>query len=181
MRWADFTKYCAYRAREARDHDPDPDRADRDLRHVSLHDGLRGTGLLSGELTPVAKATVRAALERVERDMFEADWVAARAEHGDATTTAHLPAPTTAMPAVVLTTHNGHACCGPHNRQGEHPPPSGRRPVAERTLEERAATLQLIRARIVDRVRHDPAWGYVAVDDPWRPRECRPDPVAVTT
>jgi Domain of unknown function (DUF222) len=298
MRWADFTKSCAYWAREARDHDPDPDRADRDHRHVSLHDGLRGTGLLSGELTPVAKATVRAALERIERDMFEADWVAARAEHGDATTTAHLARTprqrrhdalvemakrATTAPAhgkrpralisvlagydafsqiceladgTLLGHHtvaglldeaaverivfdgpsrildlgrarsfvgaarraveladrhcqgpgchvpadkceidhtwrwsdggptrpdNGHARCGPHNRQREHPPPSGRRPVAERTPEERAATLQLIRARIADRVRHDPAWGYVAVDDPWRRRECRPDPVAVTT
>jgi hypothetical protein len=298
MRWADFTKSCAYWAREARDADADPDRADRDHRHVSLHDGLRGTGLLSGELTPVAKATVRAALERIERVLFEADWVAARAEHGDATTTAHLArtprqrrhdalvematrattAPAhgkrpralisvlagyeafgkiceladgtllghrtvaglldeaavervvfdgpsrildlgrarsfvgAARRAVELADRhcqgpgcdvpadrcqidhtwrwsdggptrpdNGHARCGPHNRQREHPPPSARRSVAERTPEDVAATLELIRARIVDRVRHDPSWGYDAGDDPWRRRERRADPVAVTT
>jgi hypothetical protein len=44
MRWADFTTACAYWARHARDEDPDPDRSDREHRHASLHDGLRGTG-----------------------------------------------------------------------------------------------------------------------------------------
>ncbi|HEX6420749.1 MAG TPA: DUF222 domain-containing protein [Acidimicrobiales bacterium] len=90
LRWADFTRACAYWARAARDDRPDPDKTDRDHRHVSLHDGLRGTGLLTGELTPTAKATVRAALERIERDMFEADWATAKAAHGEATNTAHL-------------------------------------------------------------------------------------------
>jgi hypothetical protein len=90
LRWADFTTALAYWLREARDGDPDPDRSDRDHRHVSLHDGLRGTGLLEGELTPVAKAAVGNELERLERTLFEADWATAKAEHGEATTTAHL-------------------------------------------------------------------------------------------
>jgi hypothetical protein len=55
MRWADFAKACGCWLRQARqDDDPDPDKTDRDHRRVSLHDGLRGTGLLSGELTPTA-------------------------------------------------------------------------------------------------------------------------------
>ncbi|HEX6166114.1 MAG TPA: DUF222 domain-containing protein [Acidimicrobiales bacterium] len=90
MRWADFTRACAYWRRNARDDAFDPDRSDHDHRHVGLHDGLRGTGLLTGELTPLAKATVRSALERIERELFDADWSAARADHGDATATAHL-------------------------------------------------------------------------------------------
>ncbi len=90
MRWADFVKACAYWLRHARDDVPDPDKADRDHRHVTLHDGLRGTGLLEGELTPAAKATVRSALERIEAELFAQDWADAKAIHGDATTTAHL-------------------------------------------------------------------------------------------
>jgi Domain of unknown function (DUF222) len=277
MRWADFTKACAYWVRAVRDQDPDPDRSDREHRHVSLHDGLRGTGLLSGELTPVAKATVREALERIERELFEADWAAARAEHGDATTSAHLartprqrrhdalvemakrsaarpadgkrPRPLISVlvgydafaqiceladgtllghatvaglldeaaverivfdgPSRVIDLgrarsftgaarravevadrhcqgpgchvpaercdidhtwrwtdggptrpDNGQARCGPHNRAREHPPPRTRRALPPLTAEQRAAHLELLRARIADRARHDPTWGY---------------------
>lgn len=70
--------------------DPGPDKADRDHRHVALHDGLRGTGLLEGELTPVARATVGGELDRLERELFEADWAEAKQVHGDATTVADL-------------------------------------------------------------------------------------------
>jgi hypothetical protein len=90
MRWADFVRACGYWLREAREGDPDPAKADLDHRYVSLHDGLRGTGLLDGELTPVAKAAVRSELEHLENEMFETDWAAAQQIHGDATTTAHL-------------------------------------------------------------------------------------------
>lgn len=91
MRWADFTKACGYWLRHARkDRDPDPDKRDRDHRKLSLCDGLRGTGLLSGELTSTAKAEVRAELQRLERRLFDADWAAAKAVHGDATTITHL-------------------------------------------------------------------------------------------
>jgi hypothetical protein len=297
MRWADFTKACAYWARAARNEQPDPDRADRDHRHVSLHDGLRGTGLLSGELTPVAKAAVRAALERIERELFEADWAAARAEHGDTTTTAHLartprqrrhdalvematrsatapahgkrPRPLISIlagydafdkiceladgtllghatvarlldaaaiervvfegPSRVLDLgrarsftgaarraveladrhcqgpgchtradkcqidhtwrwsdggptrpDNAHARCGPHNRAREHPPPPTRPTPPERTPEQRAAHLELLRARIADRVTHDPTWGF-ATDDLWPRRPASRDPLATGT
>ena len=90
MRWPDFAKACAYWLRLNTPDDPDPDKADRDHRHVALHDGLRGTGLLEGELTPVAKATVGGELDRLERELFEADWAAAKQLHGDATTVADL-------------------------------------------------------------------------------------------
>ena len=90
MRWPDFAKACAYWLRLNTPDDPDPDKADRDHRHVALHDGLRGTGLLEGELTPVAKATVRDELDRLEHELFEADWAEAKQLHGDATTVADL-------------------------------------------------------------------------------------------
>ena len=91
MRWADFAKACGYWLRHARkDKDPDPDKTDRDHRRVPLHDGLRGTGLLSGELTPTAKAESPRELDRLEQRLFEADWAAAKAVHGEAVTVAHL-------------------------------------------------------------------------------------------
>jgi hypothetical protein len=277
MRWADFTKACTYWARAARNDRPDPDTADHEHRHVSLTNGLRGTGLLSGELTAVAKASVASELDRLERQLFEADWAAAKAVHGEATTASHLPrtprqrrhdalvemarrsatAPAdgkrprplvsvlagydafsriceladgtvlgygtvarllgeadierivfdgpgrvldlgrtrsftgAARRAVEIADRhcqgpgchvpaercdidhtwrwadggptrpdNGHARCGPHNRQREHPPPRSRRVLPQRSPEQRKAHLELLRARIADRVRHDPAWGY---------------------
>jgi hypothetical protein len=90
LRWADFVKACGYWLRHARADDPDPDKTDREHRHVTIHDGLRGTGILEGELTPLAKATFSGALERIERELFEADWAAAKTVHGDATPPAHL-------------------------------------------------------------------------------------------
>ncbi len=95
MRWPDFTKACGYWLRHARtDRDPDPDKTDHDHRKVSLHDGLRGTGLLTGELTPTAKIAFGDELDRLERQLFDADWTAAKAVRGDAVTVEHLPVPT---------------------------------------------------------------------------------------
>ena len=90
MRWRDFVKACNYWRRLARVDDPDPDEADRDHRHVTLHRGLRGTGLLEGELTATARATVGGELERIEAELFAADWAAAKEVHGEATTVADL-------------------------------------------------------------------------------------------
>jgi hypothetical protein len=41
-------------------------------------------------LTPLGYATVDTALRRIEQELFDADWAAARAEHGDTATTCHL-------------------------------------------------------------------------------------------
>jgi hypothetical protein len=41
-------------------------------------------------LTSLGRATVASALGRIEQELFEADWAAARAEHGDAATACHL-------------------------------------------------------------------------------------------
>ena len=63
---------------------------DEALRRVHLSAGLRGTGHLDGLLTSLGRATVASALGRIEQELFDADWAAARAEHGDAATTGHL-------------------------------------------------------------------------------------------
>ncbi len=91
MAWADFVRAAEYWRQHA---DPDGiecDAAhDQALRRVHLSPGLRGTGILDGMLTPLGYATVDAALRRVEQELFDADWAAARAQHGDATTAGHL-------------------------------------------------------------------------------------------
>jgi hypothetical protein len=91
MRWDDFMTATEYWLRCAReDTEPDPDTRDRDHRKVHLSRGLRGTGVLSGELTPVARTIVGTELERREQELFDADWAEARARLGDAATVADL-------------------------------------------------------------------------------------------
>jgi len=91
MSWADFVRAIEYWRQHA-----DPDGVERDaqhdqaLRRVHLSPGLRGTGILDGLLTPLGYATVNAALRRIEQELFDADWAAARAQHGDAATACHL-------------------------------------------------------------------------------------------
>jgi Domain of unknown function (DUF222) len=88
--WPDFCRAAEYWRQCA-----DPDGVERDaahdeaLRRVHLAEGLRGTGHLDGLLTPLGRVTVAGALGRIE-ELFEADWVSARAEHGDAATACHL-------------------------------------------------------------------------------------------
>ena len=60
------------------------------LRRLHLSPGLRGSGILDGLLTPLARATVAGALGRVEQELFAADWARARAEHGDQACVAHI-------------------------------------------------------------------------------------------
>jgi hypothetical protein len=91
MGWAEFCRAVEYWRQCA-----DPDGTERDaahdeaLRRVHLSPGLRGTGHLEGLLTSLGRATLASALGRIEQELFEADWAAARAEHGDAATVCHL-------------------------------------------------------------------------------------------
>jgi hypothetical protein len=91
MAWSDFCRAVEYWRQHA-----DPDGTERDaahdeaLRRVHLSQGMRGTGHLDGLLTPLGRATLASALGRIEQEFFEADWAAARAEHGDAATACHL-------------------------------------------------------------------------------------------
>jgi hypothetical protein len=91
LSWADFCRVVEYWRQCA-----DPDGIEKDaahdeaLRRVHLSQGLRGTGHLDGLLTSLGRATIASALGRIERELFDADWAAARAEHGDAATACHL-------------------------------------------------------------------------------------------
>jgi Domain of unknown function (DUF222) len=91
MRFDDFVRTCDH-WRDAADPDgPERQAArDRDLRRVDRATGLDGVGHLSGYLTPLGYAAFGEALDRLEQEMFAADWAAARSEHGDAATTDHL-------------------------------------------------------------------------------------------
>jgi hypothetical protein len=91
LSWPDFCRAVEYWRQCA-----DPDGVERDaahdeaLRRVHLSRGLRGTGHLDGLLASLGRATVASALGRIEQELFDADWAAARAEHGDAATACHL-------------------------------------------------------------------------------------------
>jgi Domain of unknown function (DUF222)/HNH endonuclease len=91
LSWPDFCRSVEYWRQCA-----DPDGTERDaahdeaLRRVHLSPGLRGTGHLDGMLTPLGRTSVASALSRIEQELFDADWAAARAEHGDAATSGHL-------------------------------------------------------------------------------------------
>ena len=63
---------------------------DHDLRRFAVPVGLDGVGHPDGYLTPLATETITEALARIERDLFQADWAAAREVHGDDATIAHL-------------------------------------------------------------------------------------------
>ena len=59
----------------------------RYLRSASTLDGVVD---VQGRLSPIDGAIFQTELFRLEQQMFEADWAAARAEHGDAATERHL-------------------------------------------------------------------------------------------
>jgi hypothetical protein len=91
LSWADFCRAVEY-WRQCADLDgTEKDAAhDEALRRIHLSPGLRGTGHIDGLLTSLGRATVGSALSRIEQELFDADWSAARAKHGDAATVCHI-------------------------------------------------------------------------------------------
>jgi hypothetical protein len=89
--WPDFCRAVEYWRQCADADGTERDAAHDDaLRRVHLSQGLRGTGHLDGLLTSLGRATVASALSRIEQELFDADWAAARAQHGDDATACHL-------------------------------------------------------------------------------------------
>jgi Domain of unknown function (DUF222)/HNH endonuclease len=85
--WAGFARAAAYWRQLAEPDGVEAEAAhDESLRRVHLSPGLTGTGVLDGLLTPLGRATVAGALDRIESEMFDADWADARARLGDAAT-----------------------------------------------------------------------------------------------
>lgn len=83
LRFEPFTRAVAYWKQLA-----DPDGADgddqkrRDRRHVYLERSFQGMWLGGITLDPISGSIVGEELERIEGDMFESDWAAARTELG---------------------------------------------------------------------------------------------------
>jgi len=90
-RFDDWQRLCDY-WRDAADPDGPEQRhgRDQDLRRFRIGIGLDGVGHADGYFTPLGATTVNGALERIEAELFAADWAAAKEIHGDATTVAHL-------------------------------------------------------------------------------------------
>jgi hypothetical protein len=62
----------------------------RDARRLHISQTLDGMFVLDGLLDPISGTIVATALRRIERQLFEQDWAAAKAAHGDDTTVDHL-------------------------------------------------------------------------------------------
>lgn len=91
LRFDDFERVTRYWLAAADPDGPERDRRrDHDLRRFSLAVGIDGVGHADGRLTPVGAATVGGALERIERELFEADLAEARTRLGDAASAADL-------------------------------------------------------------------------------------------
>ncbi len=63
---------------------------DHASRHLHLSQTFRGNWVLDGQLDPVTGEQVATELRRLERELFEADWAAAKAIHGEDTRLEHL-------------------------------------------------------------------------------------------
>jgi hypothetical protein len=91
QRFEDWARLCAYWCATADPDGPEQRRArDTELRSFRIAVGLDGVGHADGYLAPLAAATITAALEAIEDDLFTADWAAAKELHGDTVTAAHL-------------------------------------------------------------------------------------------
>ena len=91
LRFDDFCRAVDYWCQL---HDPDgaEDQArDRhEARRLHLSETLDGTGVLDVQFDPVGMAEFRTALERIENELWTADWADARERLGDAATDADL-------------------------------------------------------------------------------------------
>jgi hypothetical protein len=91
QRFEDWSRLCVYWCDAADPDGPEQRRArDASLRNFRIAVGLDGVGHPDGYLEPLAAATVNGALEAIERELFAADWAAAKEVNGDAVTVAHL-------------------------------------------------------------------------------------------
>jgi Domain of unknown function (DUF222) len=64
--------------------------AQHESRHVHLSQTFDGMWVLDGSLDPIDGAAVATALQRIEQELFDADWADARARVGEHATSAHL-------------------------------------------------------------------------------------------
>jgi hypothetical protein len=89
--WADFVRLCAH-WRDVVDPDGTEDRAAKHLerRHLLTHKRYDGVITLHGQLDPIGGEVFLRALRSIEDELWQADWRAATAIHGDDTVAAHV-------------------------------------------------------------------------------------------
>jgi hypothetical protein len=91
LSWPDFWRATQYWRQLA-----DPDGTERDAasdeacRRVDLWEGMHGSGLLHGTLTPVARVALQAALRGIEDELWNRDLAEARERHGPDATAAQI-------------------------------------------------------------------------------------------
>jgi hypothetical protein len=59
--------------------------SDHAARYLHLSQAFRGNWVLDGQLDPLTGEEIHTELRRLERELFDADWAAAKAIHGDTT------------------------------------------------------------------------------------------------
>lgn len=91
LRFGQFVRSMQYWSWRA-----DPDGSDKEgkqqyeRRRVHLSSSFEGCGVLDGLLDPISFAVVRGALERIEQELFDADWAEAKQRVGPAACAADL-------------------------------------------------------------------------------------------
>jgi hypothetical protein len=91
LSWADFCRASEYWRQLADLDGVEQDAATDDAcRRVDLWEGMNGTGLLKGTLTPLARVALQTALRGIERDLWDADLAHAKEAHGPDASPAHI-------------------------------------------------------------------------------------------
>jgi hypothetical protein len=123
LSWADFFRATEY-WRQLADPDGIEQEADSDeaCRRVDLWEGMRGTGLLKGTLTPAARVALQAALRGIEQEMWQADLAHAKEQHGPDATPAQITR-TAAQRRHDALLELAHRACSGSDRGGKRPRP----------------------------------------------------------
>jgi len=94
---------------------------DHESRHVHLSETWRGMWVLDGQLDAVGGTELATALRRIDKELFEADWAAAKAIHGDKTCVDHLTRIPAQRRADALVELARRAMAAPENRKDPRP------------------------------------------------------------
>jgi len=105
------------------DQDGAEDQAARDheSRHVHPSETWRGIWALDGQLDAVGGTELATALRRIDNELFEADWAAAKEAHGDKVCLDHLTRTPARRRADALVELARRAMAAPEHRKDPHP------------------------------------------------------------
>jgi Domain of unknown function (DUF222) len=94
---------------------------DHESRHVHLSETWRGMWVLDGQLDAVGGTELATALRRIDKEMFEADWAAAKEIHGDKVCVDHLSRTPAQRRADALVELARRAMAAPEQRKDPRP------------------------------------------------------------